>query len=633
MNATDATSFTNGDAAGNTRLRPLFAIAVCALVAGVVWFIYGQTTAFDFVFFDDNVYLMENERVREGLTAENIRWAFLTAHHSNWHPVTWLSYLADVTSFGFDPGVFHRTNAVLHALNSVLLFFVLTYMTKRAGLSALVGLLFAAHPLHVESVAWISERKDVLSFFFGLLTVWAYAAWAVRDRWWQYTLTLLFFTLGLMAKPMLVTLPLLLLLLDFWPLNRWPHERLLPPPRLWVDKIPLLILSAVAGMMTLAAQYAGGGVQTLATIPLGQRLANVPVAYVMYLYRTIVPTDLAVFYPHPGANLSVFGWIAALAVLILFSIWIVRRRIRFPALFAGWWWFIIALLPVIGIVQVGGQAWADRYAYLPHAGLLFALVWFIAGMRRERSLVGVVVALAMVIGCAFLARAQTGHWRDSGTLFAHAVAVTENNVLAHDVLGRYYLSENQPEEAAEQFAAAAQINPEYAEAWLQLGAAYMRMERPLKASEAFAAGVAANPHHIDLRYQLGRAYTAIDDHKQAETQFAAAVAEAQSPDKGISPEQLAVLLTAQGSALARQERFFDARAVYQRAIEANPRYTLAQYNLATAYMKLDNAMQAEAHLRVVLDQDPNFPGAVELLRTVEAVKAVREKPIPSLENL
>lgn len=630
MNMTESVPSTNSPIAGETAPRPLFTVVVCLFIAAAVWFIYAQTTAFDFVFFDDNVYLMENEPVRNGLTAENVRWAFLTAHHSNWHPVTWLSYLADVTWFGFDPGVFHRTNAILHALNSILLFVILSRITQRAGLSAAVALLFAAHPLHVESVAWISERKDVLSLFFALLTVWAYAAWSARGRWWQYTLTLIFFALGLMAKPMLVTLPFLLLLLDFWPLNQWPHERLVPPWRLWVDKLPLLMLALVAGLMTLAAQLAGGGVQTLETIPLGQRLANAPVAYVMFLYRTFVPIDLAIFYPHPRAHLSLIGWIAALLYLVAVSVWVTRNRVRFPFVFTGWWWFIVALLPVIGIVQVGGQAWADRYAYLPHIGLFLAIVWFLAaGLRRERiSVLGAAAVAVAVVACAVVARAQTAHWRDSGTLFTHTVAVTDDNVLAHDILGRYYLSENRPEEAAEQFAEAARINPDYAEAWLNLGGAYLLAGRGDEAVRALEAGVKANPEHIDLRYQLGRAYTALDDHGKAEAAFAAAVAEAQSPERNTPAEQLAILLTAQGSALARQGRFLDAQTLYQHAIQANPQYTLAHYNLGIAYAESGNMPKGKAHLRIVLAQEPDHIAAQELLNIVEGAKALEGLAAP-----
>ncbi len=446
------------DRPSDTNAAPARRAHLCgALLFLVVAGLFMPALRQGFITYDDPVYVTENAHVTGGLTWENIRWAFHSTEASNWHPLTWISHMADCQVFGLRPWGHHLTSVLLHALNCVLLFAALLRLTGARGRSLLVAALFGLHPLHVESVAWISERKDVLSATFWMLVLWAYARRAelVRERKpgaaGFYALALLFFALGLMCKPMLVTLPCVLLLLDYWPLGRWNAAPRSGRWRLLVEKVPFLALSAAASAATLFAQGSGGAVATMGDFPWPLRVANALITYCRYLGKCFLPTRLAVFYPlfaerpPPASVLMAAGGLALVTAL---CVALARQR---PYLIVGWLWFVGTLVPVIGLVQVGGQAMADRYTYLPLVGIFIMLSWG-AGEAADSwkwgrwapGAAGTALAALAVLTCV-----QLGYWRDGATLFRHAAAVTENNWVAHANLYATLTRSSSPEAGAE----------------------------------------------------------------------------------------------------------------------------------------------------------------------------------------
>lgn len=403
---------------------------------GMVALVYARALHNDLVY-DDRAYILENPQVRSGLSRENVNWAFTTTHEANWHPLTWLSLQWDSRFFARKAWGYHVTNLWLHAANSVLIFILFMQMTGSLWRSAVLAALFAVHPLHVESVAWAAERKDVLSTFFGLLALGAYLAFARQGRLIPYILLILFFALSLMAKPMLVTLPFLLLLLDYWPLARSRGSWL----RLILEKIPLLLLSVASCWVTVFAQRQGGALKTLHWLPFDQRLENALAAYLDYLGKTFWPLRLAVFYPHPREQVVVAQAWAAGMILIAVTMLVWRLRGRWPYLLIGWLWFVGSLVPVIGLVQVGEQALADRYTYVPLIGLFLILVWGLADLWRSRvGSTALLAGLTAVLLLACMARSwdQVGTWRTEETLWQHALKVTQGNYVAHHNLGYLY---------------------------------------------------------------------------------------------------------------------------------------------------------------------------------------------------
>lgn len=419
------------------------------LLAGALFLgtalLYARVATFDFTYFDDPRYVTENLRVRAGLSWENVKWAFTTFHFGNWHPLTWLSYMLDVQLFGVDAGAMHVVNALLHAANAALVFLVLDRMTGARGRSLLVAVLFAAHPLHVESVAWVAERKDVLSTLFGLLALLAYGRYVRARSAARHLVVTLAFLSSLLAKPMWVTFPFLLLLLDLWPLRRIAGWVAAPGPPLpspgpvslrsaLLEKTPWLLLSIASSALTLVAQHRGGAMTE--GLGLGWRLANALVSYARYLGMTFWPAGLAAYYPLRAEGAAAYQVLAAgvlLAGISALALWKLRRQ---PWIAVGWAWFVGTLVPVIGVVQVGGQAVADRYTYLPSIGLFVAVVWgahACVSRRVARShlrLASVAIAAALAI----LSFRQAGYWSDHSTLFRHAIQVTGPNARAHAYL-------------------------------------------------------------------------------------------------------------------------------------------------------------------------------------------------------
>ena len=429
--------------------------AVAVLMAGALA-IYFPVVGFGIVNYDDDVYLAA-PRLVEGLSAGSVAWAFTTFYHSNWHPLTWLSWLTEIQMFGGRAAIFHLGNVLLHAANAALLYTALFLMTRKALPSFLAAALFVAHPMHVESVAWISERKDVLSTFFGLCTLVAYARYAQRPRLALGLGVAACFALSLLAKPMLVTLPFALLLLDAWPLGRFATTS---ASRLVLEKAPLFVLSAASCAVTWLAQSSGGAIKTGSLL---ERLANSASAYVGYLGKTFAPSKLAPLYPRPLRPDWTAAALAALGLaLISWNVWVYRRR--FPYLAVGWAWFVGALVPVIGLVPVGQHILADRYAYWPHIGLFIGLAFLVDAVAFEAR--SPRLRLAAAAGCAAcvallgaLAFSQTHIWRDSETLWRHALAVTRDNYVAHANLGKTLLASD-PGEAQLHFGAALAINPD-----------------------------------------------------------------------------------------------------------------------------------------------------------------------------
>jgi protein O-mannosyl-transferase len=498
-------------------------LAVGCLLALAVAVVFGQTVRYDFVNFDDNAYVYNNPHVACGLTQQTVAWAFTTFHSSNWHPLTWLSHSLDCQLYGTQhPGLHHLTNVVLHAAVAILLFLVLWQMTGSLWPSAFVAAVFAVHPLRVESVAWVAERKDLLSGLFFMLTLAAYVHYVRRPfSWGRHLLVIALFALGLMAKPMLVTLPFVLLLLDYWPLRRFTDKPLAashaPSLRLSVEKLPLLLLAAASCIVTSAAQRPSIAVSEC--LPLSSRIANALVSYVAYIGQFFYPVDLAAFYPHPRDGLPMWKIAAALLVLAGVSVaaWIGRRR--FPFLLVGWLWYLGMLVPVIGLVQVGDQASADRYTYLPGIGLCIALAWGAAAVgqtllsatsksehvtHNNLRLTGyssIASALALVM-LAAIAWQQTTYWRNSTALWVRALTCTTRNATAQYNLGVTLAQRGDTATAIRCFQNALAIQPRSADAENDLGVVLAMSGRLDEAVPHFQAALRIRPDLADAHNNL-----------------------------------------------------------------------------------------------------------------------------------
>jgi tetratricopeptide (TPR) repeat protein len=495
------------DQQGKSLGDVLIPLGLAALVAAVYWPVGG----YGFVDFDDALYVAANPQVRAGLTWEGLAWAFTSRHAANWHPLTWLSHMADVALFGLDAGWHHRVNVAWHAAGTALLCTWLRLATGSTFRSALVAALFGLHPLHVESVAWVSERKDVLAAFFWMLALLAYGWYARRPGPGRHLAVAAAFAGSLLAKPMAVTLPVVLLLVDVWPLGRlrpgslslaacWPLVR---------EKLPLLGLSALSSWITLAAQGSGGTVWPVAQIPLSLRLANAATSAAAYVAKALWPSSLAVFYPHPAAGTGIARWhllvsTGALLALSALALWQWRRR---PFLAAGWAWYLVTLLPVLGIVQVGGQAMADRYTYLPLVGIFFGAAWALPDARRlapvPRWLLGGALAL-LVLAAAAAARRQVETWRDSLTLFRHAAEVTPGNWLASTKIGAQHYLRREYAEAVRAFEASLQALPTF-DAWMNLAASHAALGQRAEEAAALEEALRLRPDDPEALLHLGLA--------------------------------------------------------------------------------------------------------------------------------
>ncbi len=563
---------------------------IIAVLTILILSIYWQIGKYPFVAFDDDVYVYENLHVRQGLTSEGIVWSFTTFHGSNWHPLTWISHMADVELFGMNPGWHHRVSVLLHLLNTVLLYFVMYQMTGGVWGSAFVAAFFGVHPLHVESVAWIAERKDLLSTLFWILTMGTYLRYARRPSLGRYLPVAIFFALGLMCKSMLVTLPLVLLLMDWWPLRRVISNNsrnsgsssfsLSTFSGLILEKVPLLGLSAISCFITFLAQSWEGAVQSFDYIPFGVRISNAFISYVSYLWNMVWPFSLTVFYPHPAiARSGLPAWEIVGVVLLIgaFSLLAVWQRHSRPFLIMGWLWYLGTLVPVIGLVQVGNQSMADRYTYMTLVGIFIAVVWTIPSIisrRRFRRLLLGVLGGTVVLAFSVIAYHQAGYWRDDVTLFSRSLAVTKNNWLAWNNLGVAYDKLNQPQWAITCYRNAIGIKPDYADAWSNIGAVHLKSSQPEQAIVYFREALKANPYYTKALNNLAAAFYELGQ-----------------------PEQ--------------------AIMYYWKALQIKPDYAEAWYNLGLSYVQYGQPEQAVSCFREALRIKPDFKEALQKLNVTE----------------
>ena len=504
--------------------RPRLIALLLALITLVVFL---PASRFAFLNYDDNEYITENNFVKHGLTPADIGKAFTTFHASNWHPLTWLSHMTDCTLFGLNPGAHHLVNVLFHTANTVLLFGLLLWLTEKLWPAALIAALFAWHPLHVESVAWISERKDVLSTFFALLTLLAYAKYAgelkIQNPKFKkfYTMAVIFFALGLLAKPMLVTLPFALLLLDFWPMQRFNHSTVC---RLVCEKIPFFALAATSCIVTFIAQKNGEAVVSLANVSLRYRLENAPVAVVNYILNFLWPAHLCAIYPMPGTISAMpVGLSVSVLTLITLAGW--RGRNVRPYFLIGWLWFLGTLVPVIGLVQVGGTAMADRYTYIPSIGFFIALVFLAAELAQKLSLpkiIPAVISMLMLGGCVFATECQLQFWRDSETLFRRAIAVTRNNDVALVNLGVALDSQNRSEAALDAYLRAEKIEPDRYQLRTNLGNLLAKLGRHAEALAEYREALRLRPGNATLHDSVGSELAALGHLDEALPSFSAA---------------------------------------------------------------------------------------------------------------
>jgi hypothetical protein len=487
-----------------------YAIALLLAVSGII--LFSRITSNSFISFDDPTYITGNPYVRDGLTLQGFIWAFTTTYAENWHPLTWLSHMLDSQLYGLAPAGHHVGNVVLHIANTVILFFVLVMMTGKSLRSGFVAALFLVHPLHVESVAWASERKDVLCAFFSLLAIWSYVRFTERSSGRWYATSLVFFAFALMSKPMAVTLPFVFLLLDWWPLGRLrigaDHQR--PSglmtyekgtSRLVLEKVPFLVLTAVSSVITYIAQEA-----FVQPITLKARLTNAFLSYATYLGKTIWPSGLSIYYPH-GGDLVPFGKaLLSVALFISLSVLAVRLAKRFPYSAFGWFWYVGTLVPVIGIVQVGAQSMADRYMYVPSIGLFIAASWGISDLIRRWMIpkwVPAVSSMMVLLAFAAMAWVQLGYWKNDMVLYRHAVDVDEDNWIAQNTLGALLGSEGRFDEAITHLLKAIRLNPVYADPYFNLGVAYYRKGNRQEAVRYYRESLRLEPGDTARRLVLG----------------------------------------------------------------------------------------------------------------------------------
>jgi tetratricopeptide (TPR) repeat protein len=578
-------------------LLPRRDVLVCLLLFMITLVVYSPVRNHEFIIYDDDAYVTENAHVQAGLTPENFKWAFTTTWANNWHPVTWLSHMLDCQLYGLNPGGHHLTNVFLHLANTLLLFLLLKRMTGTTWRSSVVAALFALHPLHLQSVAWVAERKDVLSTLFLLLTLWSYLRYVEGPGLSRYLLTLLLFALGLMSKPMLVTLPFVLLLLDYWPLERFQlgpvdeHFRARAPAfskvkesksvlfHLFWEKIPFFVLAAASSIVTFLAQQGGGAVKTLEIFPAKIRIANALLSYVKYIGKMTWPHPLAILYPHPGNSLSM--WQAAGVGLILFciSIAVVRAAPRHRYLAVGWFWYLGTLLPVIGLVQVGSQAMADRYTYVPLIGLFIIVAWGMFDLSK-RSRYGqiplVLSSLAMLSLLTIVSSAQVRLWRTSVTLLEHTLAVTKNNYIAHTALATVLQQNGNLGEALDHYGEALSIKPDFAVAHYKLGQAFALQGNLEGAIDHYQEALRFKPDHVAIHRKLAIALTSLGRMEEAAEQYAEIVR--LQPNSAEAHNNLANILAGQGDIEA-------AIFHYSMVLQLKPDYAEGYFNLGNLWAR------------------------------------------------
>ena len=618
-----------GEAAGDTAAQArgdrlgLRDLAIVAALLISIALAYWPVAGHEFIDYDDDGYVAANEHIKDGLNWHAVGWAFTSLRQANWHPLTWLSHILDWQCFGDWAGGHHVISVAIHAINAVVLYLVLRRMTRAIWPSAMVAALFALHPLHVESVAWVAERKDVLSTMFGLLGLGAYVRYAEQPGAKRYLVVVFCYALGLLAKPMLVTLPLVFLLIDYWPLRRFSvaaggggHGFWLAARRLAIEKIPLFALSAASCAITMVAQSLGGAVVPITHVPFSSRVGNALVAYWEYLQKTLVPRGLAPFYPHPG-QLPLWlplaaggGLLASIALLP----WVSRRR---PYLAVGWLWYLVTLVPVVGLVQVGHQAMADRYSYLPLVGIFIAGVWLAADATARwirPTWLAAVPAVAVLVCCTVLTARQVRYWATSDTLFQHALDVTDDNYVAHNSLGIALLSRSEVGEAKRHFQEALRIKKDYWEAYGNLGNALAKEGNLEEARRQYAILLEASPRDVLAHIKLGETLLRQGKFQEAEGNFRDAAA--LEPENAGAWLQLAITQQVLGRTEAALESY--GRSLQQKANNPIALKWIAWIRATHPDVRFRNGDQALAMAREGLRQRPGDPGLLDSLAAAYA---------------
>lgn len=525
----------------------------------------------DFVSFDDYLHVRDNPQVNGGLSRQGIAWAFTTMFAGNWHPITWISFMLDCQLFGVNPRIHHVVNLLIHAANVLLLFNLLTVLTGSPRRCGVIAALFAIHPLHVESVAWISERKDVLSTMFWLLAIWSYAEYAKGGRRRSYGFSLLIYAVGLMTKPMLVTLPIILLLLDYWPLRRIASDSGTRWKKILLEKLPFCVLAALSAGVTFLAQFRGGAVLSLNAIPLGTRILNALVVYQEYLMKMLWPSKLAYLYPYPE-SWPAWQIVSAAVTMLVVSLLVLIYGRRFRYLATGWLWYLIMLLPVIGLAQVGSQAMADRYTYLSLVGIFIIATFGISDAVHllppstshamiQRALPSIAILVILLLGVCSSVQVET--WRNSVTLCEHAVRVTENNFKAMNDMGVPLIGQGKLDEAIASFREALKIKPDLAAAHSNLGLALQSQGKTDEAIESFNRALKLSPDLVETRLNLG------------------------------------LILDSRGQTNEAIEQFL-------KALKTNPNDERTHVHLLTAVSKLDNETQTIAYYRQAVEISPGW---------------------------
>lgn len=583
-------------------------VILCLLLVVATLALYNPVNRHPFVNYDDDRYVTGNAHIHKSVNWDTIAWAFSSTEQGNWHPLTWLSHALDYQLFHQNPAGHHFTSVLIHAANAVLLFLFLIYATHRLGTSLFVAALFALHPINVESVAWVAERKNVLCTLFLFAALIAYCWYARRPDWRRYLAFTGLFVLGLMSKPMVITFPFVLLLLDYWPLGRIRAGQgdapQAPLSKLVIEKIPLLALSAVSAVITMQAQRAGGAVRSTAQFSLSVRLENAVVGYAMYLWKMIWPSHLAPIYPHPGDSLA--GWQVGTSALVLLAVTGVALNCRAKRyLLTGWLWFLGTLVPVIGLVQVGDQAMADRYAYIPLVGIFVMIAWGLADLADSKHIgliVRVIPAACVLVALSFATNRQLSYWSSNYNLWTHALAVTGRNFIAQDNLGGALLLLGRPDEAYSHFQAAAEINPLDPMSRSNLGAYLQEHGHTAEAIEQNnrVISLTSDPGLLAATYaNLGAAYRKLGEDEKARTSYDQALQ--------LNPNQYNAYLGL-GELLEKQSRLDDAISNYSKAVELRPTDT-GFLLLGRALERTGRRSEALAAYHAALKLSPDMPEA------------------------
>ncbi|MCL0039418.1 tetratricopeptide repeat protein [Nitrospinaceae bacterium] len=634
-------------------------IIIYVLLVLATFAIYSQVQDHEFINYDDDAYITNNLNVQAGFTRESVEWAFTKSYYSDWQPITWLSYILDYQLYGLNPKGYHLTSLFFHIANSLILFMVLLRMTGALWQCSFVAALFAFHPLNVESVAWAAERKNVLSTLFWLLTMWAYIRYAEKPNIKRYGSMILFFILGLMSKPMLITLPFVLLLMDYWPLRRFKLGQEkgngdIPEKytdkgsdilRLVREKIPLFLLAAGSGIVAFMVNKV---VLTMKDFSLSERLTNAMVSYLEYLEKTAWPKGLAIFYPHPGNSLVVWKGVLCGAALLGITVIAIRFIKKAPYFVVGWFWYLGTLVPVIGIVQAGGQAMADRYAYVPLIGIFIIVAWGLPELMakwRHRNKVLIVLAGIWIPTLMVMTWTQVGHWENSITIFKHTIRVTNKTyptfALAHYNLGNALVAEGKNEEAISHYKMAIKINPSHANAHYNLGIALFAKEKNEEAISHYKVAIKLKPDYAEAYSNLGMALVAEGKIEEAISHYKMAIKlkpDSAEPynnlgnalvtegknEEAVSQYKMAIKIKPDyakaynnlGIALFAKRKIEEAISHYKMAIKLNPNYTNAHYNLGSALQKEGKNSEAISHYKMAIKINPDFAGAYNNLGAV-----------------